>query len=37
LDPGKHMIGVFVIPQNRIWTFDREIVADRPHRVQFNY
>ena len=37
LDPGKHMVGVFVIPQNRIWTFDREIVADRPHRVQFNY
>ncbi|MBN2574873.1 MAG: PEGA domain-containing protein [Deltaproteobacteria bacterium] len=37
LDPGKHMIGVFVIPQNRIWTLEREIVADRPHRVHFNY
>jgi hypothetical protein len=37
LDPGKHMVGVFVIPENRIWTFDREIVAERPHRVQFNY
>jgi len=37
LDPGKHMVGVFVIPENRIWTLDREIVADRPHRVQFNY
>jgi hypothetical protein len=37
LDPGKHMVGVFVIPQNRIWTFDREIIAERPHRVQFNY
>ena len=37
LDPGKHMVGVFVIPENRIWTLDREVVADRPHRVQFNY
>jgi hypothetical protein len=37
LDPGKHMVGVFVIPENRIWTLDREIVAERPHRVQFNY
>ena len=37
LDPGKHMVGVFVIPENRIWTQDREIQADRPHRVHFNY
>jgi eukaryotic-like serine/threonine-protein kinase len=37
LDPGKHMVGIFVIPQNRIWSFDREIVAEKPHRVQFNY
>ncbi len=37
LDPGKHMVGIFVIPENRIWTLDREIVADKPHRVQFNY
>jgi Protein kinase domain/PEGA domain len=37
LDPGKHMVGIFVIPQNRIWTFDRDIVAEHPHRVQFNY
>jgi len=37
LDPGKHMVGVFVVPENRIWTLDREIVAERPHRVQFNY
>jgi serine/threonine protein kinase len=37
LNPGKHLIGLFVIPQNRLWTFDREIVADRPHRVQFSY
>lgn len=37
LDPGKHMVGVFVIPENRIWTLDRDVVAERPHRVQFNY
>jgi serine/threonine-protein kinase len=37
LDPGKHMVGLFVIPENRIWTLDREIIAERPHRVQFNY
>jgi hypothetical protein len=37
LDPGKHMVGVFVIPENRIWTLDREIIAERPHRVQFSY
>jgi hypothetical protein len=37
LNPGKHMVGVFVIPENRIWTLDREVVAERPHRVQFNY
>jgi hypothetical protein len=37
LDPGKHMVGIFVIPQNRIWTLEREVVADRPHRVQFSY
>jgi hypothetical protein len=37
LDPGKHMVGLFVIPLNRIWSYDRDIVADHPHRVQFNY
>lgn len=37
LDPGKHLVGVFVIPQNRIWTLEREIVAEHPHRVQFSY
>lgn len=37
LEPGRHSIGVFVIPQNRIWAFDREIQVNRPHRVQFNY
>jgi len=37
LDPGKHMVGLFVIPQNRIWTLDRDIVAEKPHRVQFSY
>lgn len=37
LDPGKHMVGIFVIPENRIFTQDREIIAERPHRVQFTY
>jgi hypothetical protein len=37
LDPGKHMVGIFVIPENRIWSLDRDIVAEKPHRVQFNY
>ena len=37
LDPGKHMVGVFVIPDNRIWTLDRELAAEHPHRVQLNY
>lgn len=37
LDPGRHMVGIFVIPENRIWSQEREIVAERPHRVQFNY
>jgi hypothetical protein len=37
LEPGKHMVGLFVIPQNRLWTLDREIQPERPHRVQFNY
>ena len=37
LDPGRHMVGVFVIPENRLFTLDREIVADKPHRVQFTY
>jgi hypothetical protein len=37
IDPGRHVIGIFVIPQNRIWTFQREVQAGRPHRVQFNY
>lgn len=37
LDPGKHMVGIFVIPENRIFTQERQIVADRPHRVQFTY
>jgi hypothetical protein len=37
LDPGRHMVGVFVISENHIWTLDREIIAEHPHRVQFNY
>ena len=37
IEPGRHSIGVFVIPQNRIWTFERELQLNRPHRVQFNY
>jgi hypothetical protein len=37
IEPGGHSIGVFVIPQNRIWTFDREVQLNRPHRVRFNY
>jgi hypothetical protein len=37
LDPGKHMVGVFVIPENRIWTQERDILPERPHRVHFNY
>jgi eukaryotic-like serine/threonine-protein kinase len=37
IEPGRHSIGLFVIPQNRIWTFDREVQLNRPHRLQFNY
>jgi hypothetical protein len=37
LDPGKHLVGVFVIPENRVWTQEREILPDHPHRVHFNY
>ena len=37
IEPGRHSIGVFVIPQNRIWTFDREVQLNRPHRIRFNY
>jgi hypothetical protein len=37
IEPGRHSIGVFVIPQNRIFMFDREVQLNRPHRVQFNY
>jgi type II secretory pathway pseudopilin PulG len=37
IDPGRHSIGLYVIPQNRIWTFDREVQLNRPHRLQFNY
>ena len=37
IEPGRHSVGLFVIPQNRIWTFDREVQLNRPHRVQFNY
>ena len=37
IEPGRHSIGVYVIPQNRIWAFDREVQLNRPHRVQFNY
>ncbi len=37
VEPGRHVIGIFVIPQNRSWTFEREIQAGRPHRVQFSY
>jgi eukaryotic-like serine/threonine-protein kinase len=37
LDAGRHTIGIFVIPQNRIFTVDREVVVGRPHQVQFGY
>jgi serine/threonine protein kinase len=37
IEPGRHSIGVFVIPQNRIWAFDREVQLNHPHRIQFNY
>ena len=37
IEPGRHSIGVFVIPQNRIWSFDRQVQLNRPHRIQFNY
>jgi serine/threonine protein kinase len=37
IEPGRHSIGVFVIPQNRIWSFNREVQLNRPHRTQFNY
>ena len=37
IEPGRHSIGLFVIPQNRIWAFEREVQLNRPHRIQFNY
>jgi serine/threonine-protein kinase len=37
IEPGRHSIGVFVIPQNRIWSFDRQVQLNRPNRIQFNY
>ncbi len=36
--PGNHLIGVFVIPQNKIWSFEREIPdGPAPQRVIFSY
>jgi hypothetical protein len=36
--PGNHLIGVFVIPQNKIWSFEREILDNPPEqRVIFSY
>ncbi len=37
LDPGKHLIGIFVIPDNRVWTLDRLIEAGHPQSVRFRY
>jgi serine/threonine protein kinase len=37
LEPGKHMAGIFVIPQDRMWTIEREILPDHPQRVLFNH
>jgi serine/threonine-protein kinase len=37
LEPGKHMAGIFVIPQDRMWTIEREILPDQPQRVLFNH
>jgi serine/threonine protein kinase len=37
LDPGRHTVGIFVIPQNRIFSVDRDLVVGKPHQVQFSY
>lgn len=37
LEPGKHMAGIFVIPQDRMWTIEREILPDQPQRILFNH
>ena len=37
LDAGKHTVGIFVIPQNRIFSVDRDLVVGRPHQVQLSY
>ncbi len=38
ITPGNHLIGVFVIPQNKIWSFEREILdGPAPQRVSFSY
>jgi eukaryotic-like serine/threonine-protein kinase len=38
ISPGTHMVGVFVIPQNKIWSFERDVAATSPvHRVIFSY
>ncbi len=36
--PGTHMVGVFVIPQNKLWSFERDVAPTPPsHRVIFSY
>ena len=37
LEPGRHVAGIFVIPQDRMWTVEREILPERPQRVLFSY
>jgi hypothetical protein len=35
---GNRLIGVYVVPQNKIWSFEREVVAgSKPHKVVFSY
>ncbi len=38
IDPGTRMIGLFVIPQNKIWSFERDVGPNLPtYRVVFDY
>lgn len=38
IQEGQRLIGVFVIPQNKLWNFEREILQGaKSHRVMFNY
>ena len=35
---GNRLVGLFVIPQNKLWSFEREIVpGTKQHKVTFNY